>query len=505
MKINKPLAATLLIGISAFIWSCQKEFSSETISNNYNKERIAQKFFGGVTSDPSVMRVKNKLEEMNKNFEFVSDFAGKAGYPVWDKVLKGKGKTIAEQFSANVNNGDTIIIIPVVLENTEYINAFIKAVLSDTTIILTYGLKANYIDYPFTNSNTSTTGDKAEQYCLKFLVLERLVFGEEQFKLLDKRLFYRPGSDTTEHTKIEVKLADSSGNFQATFCTYIWVTWICYCGNPNCEVNPAFQTSVPLCFSFEDLGGGGVGGGYTFPSGGSGGSGSTTNSGTTGTTTMNTGNIGWTAVLDQEPVHPVKDSIPGILSRACDTQADSVFNWGLQNNNREQSFILVRRNGVIYAKNFTPGAENGASTRVNYILAPDEELVGYFHTHPEETPPQRSFFSDTDIMTARKNANIPGYCAILECGNKRYALVIEDPVKLNAFMGGTFEGSVRNFLLRQRALEYVYTPRQSNFYTNGQQASVNAVVQFFGSASVSGIGFYEATAPNKNNFTKLNP
>ncbi|MBK8712849.1 MAG: hypothetical protein IPL97_13440 [Niastella sp.] len=29
--------------------------------------------------------------------------------------------------------------------------------------------------------------------------------------------------------------------------------------------------------------------------------------------------------------------------------------------------------------------------------------------------------------------------------------------------------------------------------------------KFVGSATVSGIGFYKATAPNKNNFTKLNP
>ncbi len=420
-----------------------------------------------------------------------------------------KSKPSSEQFSSSVTDGDTIIIIPVVLESEEYINAFIKAVLSDT-IILSYGLKADYVNYPFTSSNISTTGDKAEQYCLKFLVLERLVFGEEQFKILDKRLFYRPGADTSEHAKIEVKLVDSTNNFQVSYCTYIWITWLCGCGNPNCEINPAYTTPLQLCFNFEDGGGGGGGGTgtYSIPNtGGGGGSGTTTTTtGTTGTTTTtNTGNVGWTAVLDQEPVHPVKDSIPGILSSACDMQADSVFNWGLQNNNREQSFNLVRKNGVIYAKNFTPGAQNGSSARVNYTLAPDEELVAYFHTHPEETAAQRSFFSDDDIITARKNVNIPGYCAILECGNKRYALVIEDPVKLNAYMNSVFQGTTRNQKLKENFLEYEATPLQPNYYSNGQQASVNAVVQFFGPASVSGIGFYEATAPNKNNFTKLNP
>jgi hypothetical protein len=129
------------------------------------------------------------------------------------------------------------------------------------------------------------------------------------------------------------------------------------------------------------------------------------------------------------------DSIPAILSRATDKQADSVFNWGLANNFREMSFVIVQKNGMIYAKNFISGSFDGSKTRVNYLLAVGEQLLGYFHSHPIEADPKgRSFFSFNDIQEARKNANITNYCAIVECGNKRYAMIIEDAVKLNNFL-----------------------------------------------------------------------
>jgi hypothetical protein len=194
------------------------------------------------------------------------------------------------------------------------------------------------------------------------------------------------------------------------------------------------------------------------------------------------------------------DSIPGILSRACDREADSVFNWGIENNFREQSFIIVKSGSSIYPKNYLPGTPDGSKTRVNYTLAPGEILLGYFHTHPVETDSSgRSFFSFNDIQEARKNAATPNYCAILECGNRRFALVIEKPDLLNRFITLEKLKELKNLKLEYNAMELpVYN-------TNRQQASIDAVINYFGASSICGISFYEASQPNKTIFTKLNP
>jgi hypothetical protein len=44
-----------------------------------------------------------------------------------------------------------------------------------------------------------------------------------------------------------------------------------------------------------------------------------------------------------------------------------------------------------------------------------------------------------------------------------------------------------------------------NVYSDGQKATEQAWIRYLGSATLSGIGFYKSTLPNKNIFTKLNP
>lgn len=87
----------------------------------------------------------------------------------------------------------------------------------------------------------------------------------------------------------------------------------------------------------------------------------------------------------------------------------------------------------------------------------------------------------------------------LECGNKRYIVVVEDLQKYQNFMT-----LAKIKLLRDNEIEYELNPSQPNIYSNGQQASVNAAIEFFGSTSNCGLGFYEAEGPSKTNFIKLN-
>ena len=181
-------------------------------------------------------------------------------------------------------------------------------------------------------------------------------------------------------------------------------------------------------------------------------------------------------------------------------KADSIFNWAFLPNNglREQGAIIVKKNDSIYLKNFSTGSQS--HTSINDILSAGEEIIGYLHTHPVDNDFKlRSFFSDNDILKFHKYAsNIQKFTAILECGNKRFALVVEDIQKYNEFM--TMSRLVQ---IRQERIEEL-TLQQQNIWTNGQQASVDAAIIFFGASSNCGLGIYEALMPGKTSFIKIN-
>jgi hypothetical protein len=518
-----------------FYFGCKKLDTSQDLEKT-NLTNSSNDFFKiPPNTSPLVNRIIENIRSRNNKKEFVNSFANNYGLPVWNKVLelgiKKKNNNLSSFGASNVtNSNDTIIFIPLVQYNQTFVNGFIKAVITDS-INLSFSLAQDYKNYPFTTTNPEEV--TADRFSSAMMYLDKLVFGEAEYKITDKRLFNN-GTDYFDTANIERKItlteqSVNTNSLLALICytNTVWTitaNWHCPkiapCTTTSCDgcgaycVDYSASSNNVLSCGYENIGGP-TGGGPT--GGGGGGSGpeiphyypcipianfSSNNvlpgdplppcpppSGGTGYTP--------TPILN-DPISPINDSIPRKLSRACNHQADSVFNWGLQNGNREQSFILVLKDGIVYAKNFQPGSLNGDKTRVNYTLAPGEQLLAYIHTHPLPTPLERSSFSADDFIELTKNRNIPGYTAILECGNVRYALVIEDLAKLN-----TFTSTRRNNVLRQGWDDAIYS--QPNIYSNGPQACVNGIVQYLGSASVCGVGFYRATAPDKNNFVKLNP
>ncbi|MBX2889020.1 MAG: hypothetical protein KF829_10280 [Ferruginibacter sp.] len=185
------------------------------------------------------------------------------------------------------------------------------------------------------------------------------------------------------------------------------------------------------------------------------------------------------------------------ISQSCSMQMDSLYNWGMSNNFREQSFIVVKKGDSIYPKNFLPGNLSGDMTRVNYLLDVGETLLAFVHTHAEDTVRYyRTSFSPEDLIKFNQYGTIKeGYTAIIEVGNARYALFTEDPQLYSVF----------NIARRGQQRKLYLQILQGLQISNKQIATELAWVQYLGSATVSGIGFYKSTAPDKNNFIKLNP
>jgi len=168
---------------------------------------------------------------------------------------------------------------------------------------------------------------------------------------------------------------------------------------------------------------------------------------------------------------------------------------------KERGFILVNKNGVIYPKNIVKSQDEN-SVYYNWYLAPGEVLLGQNHTHqdPSTNTKDRPNFSDEDIAAIKQahgHQTIQNYTSFIECGDVRYALVIEDPVKAIAFFNANTPAIINKKYLTNLNTNPNYS---SNYQLAGQEATIAAI----GSAAVSGIGFYKSTNTEKTVFVKIN-
>ncbi len=144
-------------------------------------------FFSLPTGSPAeVIRIAENLKRQNARTGFINTLIVKEGYAVWDNVEV----KMPTQNNARIttNNNDTIIYIPLVLENTNYVNSFIYATLNGSINLRLYRGR-EYANYGFGDINSDT--DNAERLALQIMMLDNRVFGYTDFLLKDSRLFNR--------------------------------------------------------------------------------------------------------------------------------------------------------------------------------------------------------------------------------------------------------------------------------------------------------------------------
>jgi hypothetical protein len=527
---KRLLVAGLLFFSLFFIHqSCTKIDTPATPGKALADVEITQRFFNVPANAPlAVRRTADAMMERNAASPYAVAFAGSNGYPAWDKAFipAQQGAPVAAFGGTNLEGADTIVVIPIVADGNIVVLSFIRAKL-DGGVSLEYLRCADYNAYSF--NNVPSDSINANKAALQMMLLNNKVFGYTEFKINDKRLFH-PSSDysDTAGTGKRVKLgSNGNGAGLSELCLDIIVTTTSYHCPPEGSTGHCYGqcdhctrycstesvTTSTSCAGWEPSGGSGGPTGPTGPgggpTGGGGGGGSTppgdfpcASSQGRGIAVANPCGGGnpippvVPIVPEPDPVSPINDSIPNILSRACDRQMDSLYNWGMHNGFKEQSFILVKKNGVIYPKNFRPGTTD--QTSVNYFLEPDEVLLAYGHTHAEDTIHfYRTSFDGQDLAQFDVHATELGYAAILEIGNARYCFVLENVGKHSAF---NIARRGRHKILYQQKLDELLGQM-----SNVQLATELAMVQYLGSASGCGVGLYKATAPNKNNFIKLNP
>ena len=222
---------------------------------------------------------------------FINELAITAGYPVWEKstlklIKVSTSTTTSNSLLQDYEGADTCILIPMVLEDGVYVNAFISAVIINDSVTMRLYYKNDYKAYPFRATQPTTSVTTAEEFATQMMLFDEAVFGYTAFQLKDKRLFHT-GTNYSDTAGVKVEIAINSnpptgGGNNLIYCseTEIFISYCttplasqCIprcdgCGAPTCWTITLTQET---CTSTPEMPGGG--GWRSAPPGGPGGGG----------------------------------------------------------------------------------------------------------------------------------------------------------------------------------------------------------------------------------------
>lgn len=525
--MNKKRNLSILwmcICLCVFFTSCKKtDFSEHTTS----PRNIEKEFFdASQTTNPIVLRIIDKIKSDNEKFHFVNDFVLREGFAKWSKAMvlpKKSGSTYRD--NAEGNSGDTVILIPIVPDQLSIVKDILSCVVSGDSIYASLIKSEEYINYGYEQNNQGKP--TAKDVSFLFMTLEKSVFDKSFFDITDTSLAKKIFGDNV--TPLETHLIldkDAEGKvniYKVAPPHYIDIGGVTVIGYlpANMPIDLDYLLMLLNSGSGGSSGTPGAGGGW-WPSGGqqpSGGpGGGTGNPGGSPTTTTPPG---WTPppcgvgrmanVFYRYNCPPsLPDDIPGMLhdfAVAIKTASDGLFqtaNTLSSNGNKvEWSHIIVKNtSGTIYAKNPKTDGDPDDVT-FNWYLTADETLLGAEHTHQSESSnlTDRPGPDDGDVLKMRQHRNTLGFTSFINCGNVKYALVIENT--------GLFSTWANQFVMpaQEDILDSTFqanTHSNPNYSTNYQLAQVQTLIALMGGVGDHGIGIYQSNNPEMTNFIKLN-
>lgn len=171
------------------------------------------------------MVVAKELERRNNIKEFVNEFAETKGFPIWNKaILSFAEKNSSNNFGNSGGNTDSLVYIPLVLQNTNTTNGFLRAVINDS-ISFSYCLAKDYKNYSFTSSTNIATAD---EFASLIMMMDKEVFGQNKFYLTDPRLLTGTGTGNVSQNRIAKIVSIENGTTGNNLCegTIYTVSWL---------------------------------------------------------------------------------------------------------------------------------------------------------------------------------------------------------------------------------------------------------------------------------------
>lgn len=240
----------LFLTILATLFSCKKA-DSDLLLN-------PQKEDGGVST--GLPQYNKQIQKAKRSYELRNidkAFKEKYGIPLWNKAILsqskgGPGKSDALRVD---QIADTIVIIPIKDFNQNQINAYLLARVNDSVILSVHTAAA------YTSMNLSNSGQKynaAEKHALKFMLLNRHVFGFNKHEITDKRLFQSANAlfDTAGITRyITIGGPDSNTISARTYyqtCNDFPVSVVDLHCTGHCKPKLAFRTTASAAYTCDE-------------------------------------------------------------------------------------------------------------------------------------------------------------------------------------------------------------------------------------------------------------
>lgn len=327
--------------------SCTKIDTSDLKGNigQFSNAEITQQFFNVPANAPSaIKRIVKEMKLRNTQNEFIPLFVKRYGYPVWDKPLISTGSNNAGTTQAFRNtatnsmgedDSDTLVVLPLSIENSSYVNSFVTARL-DSSIVLNLYRGSDYSTYTY--AETQGTQINADKAASQIMYLNYYVYGHTTFTTTDVHLFSDGQPYTGQIPKVLKLEPEAEANLNHTYTLEVCVTSPadggCTCPGNHGNLATCTCTIYNCCWqrkcSYTDFGGG-IGG---EPQGGNGPTstpGTPTNPapGGNGPAGGGGGNTPFPCPATQDPNNPIpgcEDNEPDNVIPLIDDGTDHGFN-----------------------------------------------------------------------------------------------------------------------------------------------------------------------------------
>lgn len=184
MKLSictKKLVLIILVVVTFF--SCTKigVYRNDEIT----EERITNRFFNLPENVSSLVKqIADTLKKQNIHYHFINQLINEEGYALWDKAIidKGYSKKIITSAVATAGNSTPnydVVLIPLVLDNSNYVNSFLICTVdtANVGIELIRGRTYDAYKYP------------ANDVAMQMLVLNNSAFGDSIFTATNDTVF----------------------------------------------------------------------------------------------------------------------------------------------------------------------------------------------------------------------------------------------------------------------------------------------------------------------------
>jgi hypothetical protein len=135
-------------------------------------------------ASPIIKRVAAAISLQNDRYHFVNDLAKNEGMAFWGNAFILQGNRFLHRDANTATGGDTTVLIPLVLNNTQFVSGYLECKVTDSvSIALVKGRE--YSNYGYSNGDTTLNAQTIAKVCMAF---EYEIWGHNQFVVTNATL-----------------------------------------------------------------------------------------------------------------------------------------------------------------------------------------------------------------------------------------------------------------------------------------------------------------------------